>query len=41
MLKGCLRIDFRDSYVEIDPGEMYVVGKGIEHQPFDDQDVNN
>jgi mannose-6-phosphate isomerase-like protein (cupin superfamily) len=33
VLDGTLRIDFRDGYVEIGPGEMYVVRKGIEHRP--------
>jgi mannose-6-phosphate isomerase-like protein (cupin superfamily) len=39
VLKGCLRIDFRDSYVEFNPGEMYVVRKGIEHKPSAEQEV--
>jgi mannose-6-phosphate isomerase-like protein (cupin superfamily) len=34
VLAGTLRIDFRDGFVEIGPGEMYVVPKGVEHKPF-------
>jgi mannose-6-phosphate isomerase-like protein (cupin superfamily) len=34
VLDGKLRIDFRDGAVEIAAGEMYVVPKGIEHNPF-------
>lgn len=38
VLKGKLRIDLRDSagttsYVELNPGELYVVPRGIEHRP--------
>jgi mannose-6-phosphate isomerase-like protein (cupin superfamily) len=34
VIDGTLRIDFRDGFVEIGPGEMYVVPKGVEHKPF-------
>ncbi|MDO6583874.1 cupin domain-containing protein [Photobacterium sp. 2_MG-2023] len=34
VLEGSLRIDFRDGYVNLSEGEMYVVPKGIEHKPF-------
>ena len=34
VLEGSLRIDFRDGYVDLSEGEMYVVPKGIEHKPF-------
>jgi mannose-6-phosphate isomerase-like protein (cupin superfamily) len=34
VLDGQLRIDFRDGAVEIGPGEMYVVPKGVEHKPY-------
>ncbi|ROO35091.1 cupin domain-containing protein [Pseudomonas sp. 7SR1] len=33
VLEGELRIDFRDGWVTIGAGEMYVVKKGIEHRP--------
>ena len=34
VIEGSLRIDFRDGAVEIGPGEMYVVPKGVEHKPY-------
>ena len=33
VLEGRLRIDFRDGAVELGPGELYVVPKGVEHKP--------
>lgn len=34
VLKGSLRIDFRDGHVNLSEGEMYVVPKGVEHKPY-------
>jgi mannose-6-phosphate isomerase-like protein (cupin superfamily) len=34
VLGGHLRIDFRDGAVDLKPGEMFVVPRGIEHKPF-------
>ena len=34
VLDGRLRIDFRDGSVELGPGEMFVVPKGVEHKPY-------
>ena len=34
VLKGEMRLDFRDSKVELGPGEMIVVPRGEEHKPF-------
>ena len=34
VLRGVLRIDFRDGFVELEPGELLIVPKGIEHKPF-------
>src|SRR3954468_22445969 len=34
VLKGSLRMDFRDRQVQIGPGEIIVVPKGVEHKPF-------
>ncbi|KVD22042.1 cupin [Burkholderia ubonensis] len=34
VLEGRLRIDFRDGAVELGPGEMAVVPKGVEHKPY-------
>jgi mannose-6-phosphate isomerase-like protein (cupin superfamily) len=39
VVEGVLRIDFRDGSVTLAPGEMYVVGKGIEHKPFAEREV--
>ena len=39
ILEGELRIDFRDGFVTIGAGEMYVVAKGIEHKPSAEQEV--
>jgi mannose-6-phosphate isomerase-like protein (cupin superfamily) len=36
VLEGRLRIDFRDGAVELGPGELYIVPKGVEHKPFAD-----
>ena len=33
VLDGRLSIEFRDGVVELGPGEMYVVPKGVEHRP--------
>lgn len=34
VIDGNLRIDFRDGAVQIGPGEMFVVPKGVEHKPY-------
>ena len=34
VLDGSLLIEFRDGRVEISPGEMFVVTKGVEHKPY-------
>ena len=40
VLDGRLRIDFRDGQVELSPGEMYVVPKGVEHKPYAEEEVH-
>ena len=40
VLKGHLRIELRDANVELDPGEIYVVPKGVEHRPVADEEVH-
>jgi mannose-6-phosphate isomerase-like protein (cupin superfamily) len=40
VLKGHLRIELRDRIVELDPGEMFVVPKGVEHRPVADQETH-
>ncbi|HCJ6521120.1 TPA: cupin domain-containing protein [Enterobacter cloacae] len=32
VVEGVLRIDFRDGHVLVNPGELYVVPKGVEHK---------
>ncbi len=39
ILDGELRIDFRDGFVTVAAGEMYVVPKGVEHKPYAEQEV--
>ncbi|MBD8491735.1 cupin domain-containing protein [Pseudomonas syringae] len=39
VLDGTLRIDFRDGHVLLNPGELYVVPKGVEHKPYAEQEV--
>ncbi|CAN7347232.1 MULTISPECIES: cupin domain-containing protein [Ensifer] len=39
VLDGILRIDFRDGSVQIGPGEMFVVPRGVEHKPFAESEV--
>lgn len=39
VLDGQLRIDFKDGYVNLSAGEMYVVPKGMEHKPYAEKEV--
>lgn len=39
VIEGALRIDFRDGAVEIGPGEMFVVPRGVEHKPYAEHEV--
>lgn len=40
VLKGHLRIDFRDGFVDLSEGEMYVVPRGVEHKPYAEMEVH-
>jgi mannose-6-phosphate isomerase-like protein (cupin superfamily) len=40
VVKGKLRMEFRDKTVEIEPGEMIVVPKGMEHKPIAMEEVH-
>ena len=40
VLKGRLRIELRDGNVELGPGELYVVPKGVEHRPVADEEAH-
>ena len=33
IIEGDLRLEFRDGTVDLKPGEMFVVPKGVEHRP--------
>ena len=39
VLEGTLRIDFRDGAVEVSAGEMFIVPKGVEHEPYAEHEV--
>ena len=38
VLSGRLRIELRDRTVELGPGELFVVPKGVEHNPIADEE---
>lgn len=40
VLKGRLRIQLRDGDVILNPGEMYVVPKGVEHCPIAEEETH-
>jgi mannose-6-phosphate isomerase-like protein (cupin superfamily) len=40
VLKGRLRIQLRDGEIRLDPGELYVVPKGVEHRPIAEEEVH-
>jgi mannose-6-phosphate isomerase-like protein (cupin superfamily) len=40
VLKGRIRIELRDGNVELGPGELYVVPKGVEHRPVADEEAH-
>jgi len=39
VIKGKLKMEFRDKLVEINEGEFIVVPKGVEHKPIADDEV--
>ena len=40
MLRGRLRIELRDRVVELGPGELFVVPRGVEHRPVAEEEVH-
>lgn len=40
VIKGKLKIEFRDKMVELNPGEMIIVPKGVEHKPIAEEEVH-
>ncbi len=39
IIKGTLKIEFRDKIVTINEGEMLIIPKGVEHKPIADEEV--
>ena len=39
VIEGNLQIDFRDGSVQLGPGEMFVVPRGVEHKPYAEKEV--
>ena len=39
VIKGLLRIDYRDDHVLLGPGEMFVVPRGTEHKTYADSET--
>ena len=39
VIKGRLKIEFRDGEKILDPGEMLIIPKGVEHKPVAEQEV--
>ena len=39
VIKGVLKIEFRDKVIEIKESEMLVVPRGVEHKPFAEKEV--
>ena len=40
VVKGCLRMEMRERTVEVGPGEMIVVPRGVEHRPVAEEEVH-
>jgi mannose-6-phosphate isomerase-like protein (cupin superfamily) len=40
VLKGRLKIELRDRTVELGPGELFIVPKGVEHRPVAEEEVH-
>ena len=40
VLHGCLILRLRDGEVRLGPGELYVVPRGVEHQPFAEEETH-
>ena len=40
VLAGRMRIEMRDGAVELGPGELYVVPKGVEHRPVAEEEAH-
>lgn len=39
IIRGTLKIEFRDKTIELNEGEMLIVPKGVEHKPIAEEEV--
>jgi len=39
IIKGTLKLEFRDKMVTLNEGEMLIIPKGVEHKPIADEEV--
>lgn len=39
IIKGILKLEFRDKTIELHPGEMLVIPRGVEHKPIAEEEV--
>ena len=40
VIKGFLKIEFRDKTIELNEGEIFIIPKGIEHKPIAKEEVH-
>lgn len=40
VIKGCMRIDFRNDSISLSDGEMVVIPKGVEHKPYAEKECS-
>jgi mannose-6-phosphate isomerase-like protein (cupin superfamily) len=40
VLKGVLTLEFRDGSVTLNPGEFFIVPRGVEHRPIAEEEVH-
>ena len=40
VLEGTLRLEFRDGAVTLEPGEIFIVPRGVEHRPVAQEEVH-
>jgi mannose-6-phosphate isomerase-like protein (cupin superfamily) len=40
MVKGTIRIEFRDGVITLNEGEFYIVPKGVEHKPVAEEEAH-
>ena len=40
MIRGTLRLELRDGAVTLEPGEMFIVPRGVEHRPVAEKEAH-